>query len=103
MHPEAVGDFDDYWVFGWNSVVGHAISIWPSRRADRAIANGNHTVRSHEVKQFRLLEVRMHLHLIHCRLNAGIAQEKLQLRDCHIGSSNMTNQAKIYQILHLSP
>jgi hypothetical protein len=45
----------------------------------------------------------MQFHLIHRGLDAGIPQEKLEFRDCHVRSPYVANQPQVDQLLHLPP
>ena len=99
MNAVALGDARDHWILGGRGVLGCPVTLRPSRRANGAVTDGLHPVVEHELEQARLLEVRVHLHLVDRGLNAGVPQNELQLGDGHVRGADVPHQAHVHQLL----
>src|SRR4029077_6874954 len=83
MHAEPVGNSSYDWVLRRCGIVRRSVTLRPPGRPYWTIAHGHDAVATHKLEQLMLLEMRMEFHFIHGGLDPGIAQDKLQLRDCH--------------------
>ena len=103
VHAEAPGDGDDHRVFDIDGVVGRAVALRASGRTDGAVGDGLDSVGAHELEQFGLLQVRVHLHFVDGGLDARVGEQQFELGDGHVAGADVAHQAEVHQFLHLPP
>ena len=91
------------WQFNIRNIFWHFITFRTFRRTNWAESYHFNTMRSAIIKQLRLLEAWMKLHLDRSWFNSAKWKYCLQFRDCHIRHTDMFRQTHIYQALHLAP
>src|SRR4051794_9532705 len=95
MHAMPSGNLHHYRVLNGRSGFRSSIPVWPARRSYRRKRNRLNPAPDEEPEKLGLLEMGVHLHLVHRRLDPCIAQKQPQFWDRHIGGADVAHQAAV--------
>ena len=99
----ALRDLNDLRHLGIRHILRRPVAFRPGRGTDGTIAHRKDIVRLCVIKQLRLLEAGMQLHLQSRGLDAAQRQDRLQLGDRHVGHADVSYFSLVHQLLALSP